>query len=173
VTANRSALDGGGVWLNAAGSDFRSSIVSGNSSDVGNRDNRYAPLPATFSVDGGNNLIGTTSPIVTLPADSLAGDAHLGALAANGGLTRTHALSEGSPAIDAGSNDDGLGYDQRGASFPRVYGSGPDIGAFEQQAPAAEPRQVAALSRWMLALLAVLLGGLAAVHGRWQVRADT
>jgi hypothetical protein len=173
ITANRSALDGGGVWLNAAGSDFRSSILSGNSSDIGNRDNRYAPLPATFSIDGGNNLIGSTSPLVTLPADSLAGDAHLGALAANGGPTRTHALSEGSPAIDAGSNDDGLGYDQRGTPFPRVYGNGPDIGAFEQQAPAAEPRQVAALSRWMLAVLAVLLGAFAAAHGRWRVRAGS
>jgi hypothetical protein len=170
VTANRSALDGGGVWLNAAGSDFSSSIVSGNSSDIGNRDNRYGSAIA-FPVEGGHNLIGSSSPSVTLPADSLMVDARLGALAANGGPTRTHALSEGSPAIDAGSNDDGLGYDQRGAPFPRVYGSGPDIGAFEQQAPAAEPRQVATLSRWMLAVLAVLLGGLAAAPGRWRVRA--
>lgn len=159
VTANRSGLDGGGVWLNAAGSDFRSSIVSGNSSDIGNRDNRYAPLPATFSIDGGNNLIGTTSPLVTLPADSLAGDPHLGPLAYNGGPFRTHALQADSPAIDSGSNEDGLAFDQRGPAFVRVHGSAADIGAFEAQpVVGATPTPVPALSQWSLAILAGLLG---------------
>jgi hypothetical protein len=76
-------------------------------------------------------------------------DAKLGALQDNGGLTDTHALLVGSPAIDAGNNcvvnntcatanpSQSLTSDQRGASFPRSLdgdGSGAatvDIGAFE------------------------------------------
>jgi hypothetical protein len=167
VTANRSALDGGGVWLNAPGSEFRSSIVSGNSSDIGNRDNRYGLMPVIFTIEGGNNLLGSVSPLLTPPADSLMGDAKLGALVANGGPTRTHALLYGSPAVDAGSNADDLEFDQRGPVFGRVYGSRPDIGAFEVQ-PGPPPAAVApipALSRWGLAALVAMLG-LLAVLGR-------
>jgi hypothetical protein len=63
----------------------------------------------------------------------------LGALANNGGPTKTHALLPGSPAIDAGnpSASAGVGdvtlFDQRGAPFTRVHGSQIDIGAFELQ----------------------------------------
>jgi len=163
VTANHSALDGGGVWLNAPGSEFRSSIVSGNSSDIGNRDNPYGPLPATFTIDGGNNLIGSSSPTVTLPADGLTGDPRLAPLAQNGGPSRTHALLDDSPAIDAGSNEDGLAFDQRGPAFVRTYGSAPDIGAFEfQPIVTASAAPVPAMSRWGLAMLAILLGAFAA-----------
>jgi hypothetical protein len=175
VTANRSALDGGGIWLNAPGSEFRSSIVSGNSSDVGNRDNRYGSAIA-FSVEGGSNLIGSTSPTVTLPADGLTGDPRLGPLTQNGGPNRIHALLEGSPAVDAGSNDDGLAFDQRGPGFARVYGNGPDIGAFEVQAPLpAVVAPVPALSRRALAGLAATLGALAIFLQRRRVshRAST
>jgi predicted outer membrane repeat protein len=49
----------------------------------------------------------------------------------NGGPTLTHALLTGSPAIDAGSNPAGLTYDQRGAGYARVFGSGTDMGAYE------------------------------------------
>ena len=162
VTANHSALDGGGVWLDAPGSDFRSSIVSGNSTDVGNRDNRYASAIA-FNVDGGNNLVGSTSPTVTLPADGLTDNPRLGPLARNGGPNRTHALLDDSPAIDAGSNDDGLAFDQRGPGFVRDYGSAPDIGAFEfQPIVTASAAPVPSLSRWGLAMLAMLLGAFAA-----------
>jgi hypothetical protein len=51
----------------------------------------------------------------------------------NGGSTLTHALGEGSPAIDAGSNDAFLDFDQRGEGFARVVGTEADIGAFEVQ----------------------------------------
>jgi hypothetical protein len=67
-----------------------------------------------------------------LPPDTIIGvDPLLAALANNGGPTRTQALLPGSPAIDAGSNPQGLTFDQRGAGFPRVFGAAPDIGAFE------------------------------------------
>jgi hypothetical protein len=71
----------------------------------------------------------------------------LGPLRANGGLTRTHALLSGSPAIDQGSENplnpntnSPYGFDQRGAGlangsvdYPRVSGSQADIGAYEVQ----------------------------------------
>ena len=65
-------------------------------------------------------------------------------LADNGGLTLTHALQAGSPAIDAGDPSAlaGVGnvplYDQREATFDRVVDGGSggariDIGAYEKQ----------------------------------------
>ena len=64
---------------------------------------------------------------------------NLGPLADNGGLTQTHALLDGSPAIDAG--DPGIGFDasefdQRDAPSARVVdgevnGLRIDIGAYE------------------------------------------
>jgi hypothetical protein len=58
----------------------------------------------------------------------------------NGGPTFTHALSAGSPAINAGDPafdpsafTPPLDFDQRGTGFPRVVGGRIDIGAFEVQ----------------------------------------
>jgi hypothetical protein len=68
-------------------------------------------------------------------------NAGLGSLADNGGLTMTHALFAGSPAINAGNNDfvnlNGipLDTDQRGAGFVRTISGIVDIGAYEVQTP--------------------------------------
>lgn len=66
----------------------------------------------------------------------------LGALADNGGLTRTRSLLPGSVAIDAGYTTqpgyNGDQFDQRGEGFPRKIGLKVDIGAFEVQ-PAFTP----------------------------------
>ncbi len=80
-----------------------------------------------------NSLIFAPDPSTPpLPPDTIIGvDPLLGALANNGGPTRTQALLSGSPAIDAGSNPQGLTFDQRGAGFPRTLGEATDIGAFE------------------------------------------
>jgi hypothetical protein len=56
-------------------------------------------------------------------------DAMIGPLADNGGLTETHALLKGSPAIDNGIAVEGVTTDQRGKKRDRK----PDIGAFEKQ----------------------------------------
>ena len=70
----------------------------------------------------------------TLSAATLSGDPQLGALADNGGPTQTMAIAPTSPALDAGSNPDGLAFDQRGSPFAREVPSGQsDIGAFELQ----------------------------------------
>ena len=86
-------------------------------------DNLGTSLVATLgTADSDGNLIGTT----TAPLDPL-----LGALADNGGLTETHALLDGSPAINAGSSL--LDFDQRG--IERLSGSRVDIGSFELEGP--------------------------------------
>jgi hypothetical protein len=172
VTQNHSLRDGGGIWLNAEGSSFSSSIIAGNSSNIGNRDNPLGPLPLVFSISGGNNLIVGNAADITVPGDTLSVDPLLEPLAANGGPTRTHALSAASPAIDAGANIQDLAYDQRGPAYVRAYAGAPDIGAFEAQPVAgANAAPVPALSQWGLAVLATFLGAFAALHGRASRRA--
>jgi len=87
--------------------------------------------PAVTVVDGGGTQVGVTDP-------------KLGLLANNGGVTKTHALLAGSPAIDAGPNPvpvfDGNEFDQRGVGFARIAFGVADAGAFEvQEPPATEP----------------------------------
>ncbi len=83
--------------------------------------------------------------------DVLYADPLLGALADNGGPTRTRALGAGSPAIGAGPTSfapfPGSEYDQRGVGFDRVSGGEDnvtvvlaDIGAFEVQAVRPTPQ---------------------------------
>jgi len=57
-------------------------------------------------------------------------------LADNGGATFTHALVNGSPALDA-AGDSGLATDQRGITRPQ--GAADDIGAFELATTSASP----------------------------------
>ena len=64
------------------------------------------------------------------PGDTITADPMLAPLAANGGLTLTHALMTGSPAINRGIPGT-FDYDQRGPGFPRVQNGVADIGAFE------------------------------------------
>ena len=87
----------------------------------------------------GHNLIGKSGEcgINTDIGDIVATNPMLGPLTNNGGLTPTHALLPGSPAIDAGDEEDYPITDQRG--FPRpVDGNSDgalisDIGAYEIQ----------------------------------------
>jgi len=65
-----------------------------------------------------------------VPSDTIFADPLLAPLADNGGLTPTHALLSGSPAIDAG-DDGGWDTDQRGTGYPRVLNAHADIGAYE------------------------------------------
>ena len=81
-------------------------------------------------LSGVHNLIGHSK--VRVPPDTLRGRPLLLPLANNGGLTRTHALQAGSPAIDRGSNPLDRLYDERGPGFPREKGAAVDIGAFER-----------------------------------------
>lgn len=81
--------------------------------------------------------IGATEFITTI-------DPKLDPLANNGGLTQTHALQTGSPAIDAG--DPAFvappNTDQRGAGFDRIQGGRIDIGAIESKFTPTEIRGI-------------------------------
>jgi predicted outer membrane repeat protein len=70
---------------------------------------------------GEGDLVGTADNLI---------DPLLGILQDNGGPTWTHALLIGSPAIDAGDDDNARPYDQRGVVRPQ--GAASDIGAFER-----------------------------------------
>jgi len=85
-------------------------------------------------ITGANNLVMVSA--LPLPADTLADDPLLAALANNGGSTQTHAIAANSPAIDhgnaMGTGVDCVRYDQRGTDYGRPVGAAPDIGAFER-----------------------------------------
>jgi hypothetical protein len=137
IAENTAYFDfGAGVYL-ATSADIESSIIAGNTSEDGLRTSDIGGS-ATSAITGANNLvIDSTLP---LPPDTISSDPMLGPLQDNGGLTHTHALLPGSPAIDHGNNVFDLTFDQRAFDatvdgYERVVGEGPDIGAFEFGAP--------------------------------------
>lgn len=85
---------------------------------------------STLLVDGVHLLVGSADAGTQLPGSTLNCDPQLGPLGSNGGPTRTHALPNGSCAIDTGDFSV-LPFDQRG--YTRNFGNGADIGAFELQ----------------------------------------
>lgn len=154
ITAN----DGIGVTDFGPTSNVRNTIIAGNGT-LGSPD-----VEGSFNTQG-NNLIGVNGSGLFGSSgftNGVNGDqvgtsasplnARLSALANNGGLTQTHALLPGSPALDAGNNcvfdnscspplASALTTDQRGAGFSRKADSADvdttqtvDIGAFEAQA---------------------------------------
>jgi hypothetical protein len=107
---------------------YRSTIIA-NNFVAGVPQDLWAQVAFGAVVLGDDNLIEVSN--APLPVDTIMADPMLGPLADNGGRTRTHALLDGSPAIDAGNNAHNFLYDQRGPGFPRVKGLRADIGAYE------------------------------------------
>jgi hypothetical protein len=138
---------GNGVasWGNAATlTRVESSIIAGNSGAAAGTGSDVDFIDAQFvnSFQSlGYNVIGTGNALAKFnqPGDKIGiTNPLLGPLAANGGLTATHALLDGSPAINAGkpsfiasSFTPPLTTDQRGTGFARVLGGRIDAGAFE------------------------------------------
>jgi hypothetical protein len=120
------ALNVSGVYL-GWDAELESSVIANNSAGATVRD---LGGDSDASITGANNLIGVT--FLTVPGDTISADPLLGALADNGGRTKTHALAPASPAIDAGNNVLDLSPDQRGTGFARVVGADADIGAYER-----------------------------------------
>lgn len=113
----------GGLYAAYHRVTLQSSILAGNSvRDLG--------LVNGATVVGANNLITTATSV---PPGTIRACPRLAPLADNGGVTLTHALLQSSPAIDMGNNSMSLADDQRGSGFPREFGAGADIGAFEWQ----------------------------------------
>ena len=157
IANNRCNVDtfnytGGGIYSSVNGIEtLQNTIVIGNTAEtIGNSEvpddisgviesysNVLVGNPGTAGqmVDGTNgSIIGSMNGTQLLPPSEV-----IGALAENGGPTKTHALVGGSPAIDAGDTALAVGFDgttalatdQRGSGFPRVVGPSVDIGAWE------------------------------------------
>jgi hypothetical protein len=119
------------------------SIVAGNTSDAPNGPivasgvrAQAAPVPADCSrpvTSGGGNIEGDTTCGFTGTGDHQTTDPKVAPLAANGGLTTTHAIGKDSPAFDAALGSACLPKDQRGVTRPQFAAC--DIGAFELAAP--------------------------------------
>ncbi len=144
---------GGGIYSLSTTFFLKNTIVAGN---IDNTTNGFDLLSSGLSgaIFNGNNynligdLTGAKGTIGT-GTDIVNSNPGLAPLANYGGLTLTHALLAGSPAINAGNNSlilidsediDGDGdtteqipFDQRGTGFNRIFGGTVDIGAFEEQ----------------------------------------
>ncbi len=145
ITAN-TANAGGGIANTSASITLKNTILAGNTATNVTKD-----LSGSL-ISGGYNLIGNSTGGTMTPTtgDQIGTSATpinplLGALANNSGLTQTHALLSGSPAIDKGAAATGITTDQRGQVRPlddpaianAAGGNGSDIGAYEVQSPTA------------------------------------
>jgi len=156
VTLNRSDADGdggglgGGILLDtSSGAVLENSVIAGNLNGPAGVDtaDELGSLAGSFDPASSYNLVGDPSTAGGLTSGvngNIVGDGLGGVLdintvlettlADNGGPTLTHALLDGSPAVNAGDPDFDSGavpFDQRAAGFARVTSGRVDIGAFE------------------------------------------
>ncbi|HLO33505.1 MAG TPA: choice-of-anchor Q domain-containing protein [Anaerolineales bacterium] len=127
ATSASGSTGGGGIYIgNNVNLSLANSIIAGNSAAEGqdcygsiqtSRNNLIGTGSDCSFVSSTNDQIGSSSKVVA---------AQLGNLADNGGLTYTHALQEGSAAIDEGASCPDT--DQRGVARSTTIC---DIGAFE------------------------------------------
>lgn len=140
TVSGNTANDAGGGVLNSSGATVTMTNVtlSGNAAVVGGGVSNSGTATLTNSIvanSAGANCSGAITGSNNLDSGNTCGftisnqNPLLAALASNGGTTQTHALSVGSPAIDAGSLCPPPATDQRGVVRP--FGGACDIGAFE------------------------------------------
>jgi len=137
VTFSGNSANAGGGMFNGSGSNpiIKNSILYG---DVGGEISNSSSSPTvSYSVVQGG-YAGTGN----LNADPL-----LGALANNGGFTKTMVLKNGSPAIDSGNDGNCPATDQRGVTRPQ--GAHCDRGAYEVS-PTLNLKSVGANDGWVL-----------------------
>ena len=165
--SGNSGFESGGGFLND-GTDGNAAVTISNSTFSGNSAPTGGSI---LNVNGGTAQIGNTllnagasggtifnsggtvtslgynlasdngGGVLTGPGDQINSDPMLGPLQDNAGLTFTHALLPGSPAINAGnpSFTPPPLYDQRGSPFHRIVNDRIDIGSFEVQVSRASP----------------------------------
>jgi hypothetical protein len=144
TSSNANSAGGGGILLSPRyliSNDpvvFSGTILSGNTSGVAGRAD-FGLYQNSLTIRSNSSLLGSIDSRTTIngTGNLYSTNPNLGALANNGGLTKTMAPNVGSPAIDAGPNPvasfTGNGFDQRGTPLLRVSGGRADIGAFEVQ----------------------------------------
>jgi hypothetical protein len=145
VTGNTAATHAGGLQDYGSGGVIKNSIVSGNTA-TGTPENSDVDAH-THTFDTSFSLIGRPEGYIntTVPGSNLFGvPPQLGALANNGGPTKTELPADTSPVVNKGKAF-GLTTDQRGltrpVAFPGVANSaaagadGSDMGAVELQLP--------------------------------------
>lgn len=130
-------LNSGGNIRNIGAGDVRigNSILKSDSTDATvNNSARIVSVGYNICSDGGGGVF-------TGRGDRINTDPAIGPLQNNGGLTLTHGLIPGSPAIDAGDPNfiPPPFFDQRGPGYNRVYNGLLDIGSIEQQPPPPRP----------------------------------
>lgn len=159
ITLNNSTVSGNAVGISVyeSGVTMHSSVVSGNSTYEIHERNVPSSWHLSFNVFGHSGktnaeafnisysgMFAPASTDITATSDgtqqtTLA--AILSPLADNGGLTQTHAVPAGSPAIDLDANcSASLARDQRG--YARPVGDGCDAGSFEFGGIPAAPKNI-------------------------------
>ncbi|MBK8025525.1 MAG: hypothetical protein IPK19_30045 [Chloroflexi bacterium] len=124
------AANGGGLYLSGTTTNLYNTLVIGNTADSAGAEDcaTFVLTNSSSNLSGAGTGCGPGGFTTAASAASVLDPA----LADNGGLTETHALLPGSPAINAGGNGVvSQGTDQRGAGFPRIVDTTVDIGAFE------------------------------------------
>jgi hypothetical protein len=111
---------------------LQSSIIADNTTGPANSPADIYVYPGHGVLAGADNLV-IASNVSDANVIRVTTDPKLGPLHFNGGVTRTHALLPGSPALGMGNNTATHPNDQRGQGYPRTTGTNAtvDIGAFQ------------------------------------------
>ncbi len=135
-TATLSTSSGGGVYLGGSGAvQMKNTIIANNNAAFGNNTNFQGGM-----ISLNNNLVDDLNTIASPQnKDKINTDPLLNpTLQNNGGFTSTHALLNGSPAINAGTKTGAPDTDQRGYARDSTY----DIGAFEASGTNSAPTAI-------------------------------
>jgi CSLREA domain-containing protein len=144
VTISNNFADvGGGIFQSNGTLNIANTIVAGNRARQTSPDTLGAYTSQGYNLigNGQSNTTGFGGPGDQVGTASAPINARLGALAANGGRTQTHALLADSPAVDKGTCSSGATpTDQRGVlryDFPNIPNAdgGCDVGAYELEGP--------------------------------------
>lgn len=141
LSANSASANGGGTYNTGVGGGSASLALGNTILNAGTSGENIFNDTATVNSLGYNVSSDNASGFLTGPGDQINADPLLGPLQDNGGPTFTHALSAGSPAINAGDPKftPPPFFDQRGPGFDRMVNGRIDIGAFEAQGPTPTP----------------------------------
>ena len=144
LSGNSAGYHGGGILNDAFNAGF-AGVETGNTIfDAGSSGENIFNSAGTVTSLGYNVSSDDGGGYLTGLGDQINTDPMLGPLQGNGGPTFTHALLQGSPAIDAGDPNftPPPFYDQRGPGFDRIANGRIDVGSFEVQGarPTPTPR---------------------------------